>query len=96
MDHILHLMHPVSHNIHFNIIPSPASHKMSLTSNSPTKIMYYVTRATHPSRLTALDMIKVSGTSTAAQLINKFRVFLWNPTEYDYVHNSPLWGPVTC
>jgi len=32
-------------------------------------------RATHPSRLTALDMIKVSETPTAAQLINKFRVF---------------------
>jgi hypothetical protein len=32
-------------------------------------------RAIHPSRLTALDMIKVSETPTAAQLINKFRVF---------------------
>ena len=33
-----------------------------------------VMRATHPSRLTALDMIKLSETPTAAQLINKFRV----------------------
>jgi len=37
--------------------------------------MMSVMRATHPSRLTALDMTKVSEKSTAAQLINKFRVF---------------------
>jgi hypothetical protein len=36
--------------------------------------MMSVMRATHPSRLTALDMIKVSETPTAAQL-NKFRMF---------------------
>jgi len=37
--------------------------------------MMYVMRVTHPSRLTALDMINVSETPKAAQLINKFRFY---------------------
>jgi len=54
--------------------------------------MMSVTRATYPSRLTALDTIKVSKTSTAAQLINKFRVFCGTR------QNSTTFtrAPVTC
>ena len=68
-------MNPASYNAHFNIIPRQRQANCYLTSNSPAKFLYVFLMSATQACLTSADTITVPQTPTAAQLINKFRLF---------------------